>query len=327
MKRAFTLIELLVVIAIIAILAAILFPVFAQAKVAAKKTATLAQYKQVGTGAQIYISDYDDMYPLAFGPNTTNNGWRIGAYHAVPNGWTSTGAPARDTEPRKSEEGMQINNSLYPYLKNWGLYSGTGLPTASNPALVQSVNGVQPALVNLSFNGMLHAWSATAVAQPSRLPLLSPTMMRQNLKGAVITSPSLDCQASGNQNCRFAPGALPSGAPGPFGGAQYGYVWWGVGDAANFTLWQYGRGMSFVSSDTSARFFNFNAPNWPQYAANVNSSPWSAFDPNGPPGSPYWMTDCVSPGRVKGSEPYYPGYYRPDSEFNWTNNECDFGGG
>lgn len=62
-KNAFTLIELLVVIAIIAILAAILFPVFAKAKEAAKKTQGLAQMKQIGTAAQIYAADYDDGLP------------------------------------------------------------------------------------------------------------------------------------------------------------------------------------------------------------------------------------------------------------------------
>jgi type II secretory pathway pseudopilin PulG len=54
---------LLVVIAIIAILAAILFPVFAQAKLAAKKTAGLAQMKQIGTATYLYLSDYDDGFP------------------------------------------------------------------------------------------------------------------------------------------------------------------------------------------------------------------------------------------------------------------------
>ncbi len=62
-RRAFTLIELLVVIAIIAILAAILFPVFTQAKIAAKKTAGLTQMKQIGTAAQMYAADFDDGIP------------------------------------------------------------------------------------------------------------------------------------------------------------------------------------------------------------------------------------------------------------------------
>lgn len=60
-QKAFTLIELLVVIAIIAILAAILFPVFAQAKTAAKKSVALSSVKQIATGWQLYSADYDDL--------------------------------------------------------------------------------------------------------------------------------------------------------------------------------------------------------------------------------------------------------------------------
>ncbi len=66
MRKAFTLIELLVVIAIIAILAAILFPVFAQAKESAKKSACLSHQKQMGTAIVMYLSDYDDMMPSAY---------------------------------------------------------------------------------------------------------------------------------------------------------------------------------------------------------------------------------------------------------------------
>ena len=59
-RRGFTLIELLVVIAIIAILAAILFPVFAQAKEAAKRTKVLAESKQAATSMAIYAADAPD---------------------------------------------------------------------------------------------------------------------------------------------------------------------------------------------------------------------------------------------------------------------------
>src|SRR5712692_7503045 len=60
---AFTLIELLVVIAIIAILAAILFPVFAQARAKARQAACLSNEKQVGTAIMMYVQDYDEVLP------------------------------------------------------------------------------------------------------------------------------------------------------------------------------------------------------------------------------------------------------------------------
>ncbi|CAN5366686.1 hypothetical protein BH11ARM2_BH11ARM2_36030 [soil metagenome] len=79
MKKAFTLIELLVVIAIIAILAAILFPVFAQAKAAAKKIAALSNAKQTGLGVLLYLGDSDDVFPLG-----TGNCW----YYPLDGSWS-----------------------------------------------------------------------------------------------------------------------------------------------------------------------------------------------------------------------------------------------
>lgn len=84
-RRAFTLIELLVVVAIIAILAAILFPVFAQAREAARKTACLSNLKQLGNALMMYTQDYDEMFhkgsnivspgEYGFGPHNDIDGW------------------------------------------------------------------------------------------------------------------------------------------------------------------------------------------------------------------------------------------------------------
>src|SRR5262245_17847067 len=63
--RGFTLIELLVVIAIIAILAAILFPVFAQAREKARAISCLSNQKQIGLGLAMYVQDFDECFPMA----------------------------------------------------------------------------------------------------------------------------------------------------------------------------------------------------------------------------------------------------------------------
>ncbi|MGV3613959.1 MAG: prepilin-type N-terminal cleavage/methylation domain-containing protein [Fimbriimonas sp.] len=114
MRRAFTLIELLVVIAIIAILAAILFPVFAQAKEAAKKTADLSNARQIGLANKMYLADHDDTMPIFY------------AYHTMP--------PAG----REGHKGTEV--LLLPYTKNKDMFRSPldngGPYLATDPGLV-----------------------------------------------------------------------------------------------------------------------------------------------------------------------------------------------
>jgi prepilin-type N-terminal cleavage/methylation domain-containing protein len=328
-KRAFTLIELLVVIAIIAILAAILFPVFAAAKLAAKKTQTLAQFKQTGLSTNIYITDSDDVFPLAMSFDSLANHWRYSgatAVTAIPAGWTSTGG--RDTFPRIEEDRSVIWNSIQPYTKSYAVYEASGLGITNHWNFVQSnANGApQPAKVNLTYNGLLHSWSATAVNQPSKLPMMLENY-KENTLGGMLALPQLCCSDPGS-NCRFNPGGYPqSGQTQCAAGSGRGDVWLASTDPGNFTIWVYNHTMCFVATDTSAKAITMNAPDWPLYAQNVNSSPWSSFDPTGVAGSPKWLSLCVAPGGVKPNPIYYAGYFRPDSQYDYTLTQCDFGGG
>ncbi len=76
-KKGFTLIELLVVIAIIAILAAILFPVFARARENARRSSCSSNIKQIGLGFQQYIQDYDEKFPQIRSGANNAAGWAI----------------------------------------------------------------------------------------------------------------------------------------------------------------------------------------------------------------------------------------------------------
>ena len=103
-SAAFTLIELLVVIAIIAILAAILFPVFAQAREKARQTSCLSNMKQVMLGGMMYLQDYDEMFH------------RIRADHLVSK---------YDNNPSNgaTDQAIGWENQLEPYLKNRGVFT------------------------------------------------------------------------------------------------------------------------------------------------------------------------------------------------------------
>src|SRR5260221_10359182 len=82
-RGAFTLIELLVVIAIIAILAAILFPVFAQAREKARSASCISNNKQMSMACLMYSQDYDETMPFGFG-YYPGLGWLWNYFHNVP---------------------------------------------------------------------------------------------------------------------------------------------------------------------------------------------------------------------------------------------------
>jgi prepilin-type N-terminal cleavage/methylation domain-containing protein/prepilin-type processing-associated H-X9-DG protein len=123
--NAFTLIELLVVIAIIAILAAILFPVFAQAKEAAKRTACLSNTKQIGLSLVMYANDVDDMVPTPyeqFSPFALVDNWQlVSPYIKSENLWF---CPDDGTKNCDTDEGLPNvtgpGDPCISFGSNWG---------------------------------------------------------------------------------------------------------------------------------------------------------------------------------------------------------------
>jgi len=118
-RKAFTLIELLVVIAIIAILAAILFPVFAQAKEAAKKTVGLSQLKQGNLAELMYQNDFDDMVVMneseAVDPNGyTGENWTFSIFP-----YMKTWPMWRDPDDSNNPYGIWTPGGIYSWSENW----------------------------------------------------------------------------------------------------------------------------------------------------------------------------------------------------------------
>jgi len=121
--RGFTLIELLVVIAIIAILAAILFPVFAQAREAARKTSCLSNTKQIGLAIMIYAQDYDEMYPC--------------------NSWDTPPLGTADHDAKDANYMTAINwvFKVQPYIKNKQVFVSPSDPNSKSGWTGYSLDG------------------------------------------------------------------------------------------------------------------------------------------------------------------------------------------
>jgi prepilin-type N-terminal cleavage/methylation domain-containing protein/prepilin-type processing-associated H-X9-DG protein len=140
-RKGFTLIEILVVIAIIAILAAILFPVFARARENARRASCQSNLKQIGLAIMQYTQDYDETYPFASSGTVANFAT------------AATGSPFQE---------------IYPYLKSYQILNcpsaapDTSLTPSGNSSTNYMLNGVL--IHNVDVN---HSLLIAAVSQPA----------------------------------------------------------------------------------------------------------------------------------------------------------------
>jgi prepilin-type N-terminal cleavage/methylation domain-containing protein len=153
-SKGFTLIELLVVIAIIAILAAILFPVFAKAREKARQITCTSNEKQIGLAILQYVQDYDERFP---GGAPGEVALRIGNYQTFGGqGYGATGGPG-------------WAGNIEPYAKSTGVFD---CPDDSTSA-VKGTNGVMKYPVSYGFNNFLPTQKLAILAAPATTVMCS----------------------------------------------------------------------------------------------------------------------------------------------------------
>ncbi len=253
-RKGFTLIELLVVIAIIAILAAILFPVFAKAREKAKQGACLSNLKQIGLADMMYAQDYDETTALCLILNAGSPG------HAYQN-------------RRYPYEIIQ------PYIKNTGIFVCPGDPSPWDP----SVYGTPDAWL-CSYGANIHVSAASPSINPAADGFKGGT---RGVRLSVLQVPAETVDWCDVYQQPVSSGFVP--APGQAKCTpQWTGVTWGIGPRVAYcALTRHLGGINVVWMDGHAKFVKFvteprdEAYPYPTLCANnefLNYPPWTVED-------------------------------------------------
>jgi prepilin-type N-terminal cleavage/methylation domain-containing protein len=308
--KAFTLIELLVVIAIIAILAAILFPVFAQAKEAAKRTSALSNTKQTGLAMLIYTTDNDDLFPLSFGRRDELNPrtYMFGVVTPMPPDCLGPGSAPWDNPIRRGGARVFWGNSVQPYMKNYGIHELPGQPERWPTAFAAQdiLPGFERTRGGLTMNGLLHSWSATQVENPSVVPLVWAGPGRAAVQQRAFSTPALNCGSGTNDNCRFSPAGGPQSPFTPGCSASFGSCTYILDGVTSHWLYKT-KSLPMVRTDSSAKLMPVGRTVSPDINFGIFNDPWRTVNASGVP-STLWV--CGLPGVPFAG--YYHCYFRPD---------------
>ena len=289
-RSAFTLIELLVVIAIIAILAAILFPVFAQAKASAKKAASISNFKQMGLGMLMYSGDADDKFPI----NSYNNTYdanpanpdsipQLMMYPYTKNERIEIDPMSSASDRDRIYTEQTINPDNVPYKEaqrafNWAYKSDWGI----------NWQFITPLWVNGS-SLVITSISQTQVAQPSKMLLAIDSVWNTTASGApygggnvALDPPCVKDPVKGDTR----PGYSPS----------YGYYWYGGWNPNSPKAWNAFGGaypyhnsgrtcvISYVDGHAAAKAITSIAdgcdvkPGWGGYITDASKYIWTSND-------------------------------------------------
>lgn len=307
MRKAFTLIELLVVIAIIAILAAILFPVFAQAKMAAKKTQSLTNLKQMTIATLMYVGDYDDLCPLGVTAYKPSNKYTADFFYPVPYTKFSYGTSGVDVDKREAAATSAFN-AILPYSKNDQIFQcpGANRKRTQNFTLDPAANNAPDTLpkglpyISYTYNGLLQSWSTTAISSVAELPVWWHGQGHRATYGHGYTSPFMFCDDL-NAPCVYqTPRAGCANGNGEF--SSYTTRTQRGGSAI------FGRGIIMAYADGHAKIRNLAVP------GTTTLPPTPQTDPRVDPFASYY--DGRPSGRWYDANFCHPYMFRPDFDFS-----------
>jgi prepilin-type N-terminal cleavage/methylation domain-containing protein len=279
-RPGFTLIELLVVIAIIAILAAILFPVFAQAREKARQSTCISNNKQLILATLQYVQDYDETFPFGYGH------WLDGTWNTQGSGVPFVG----DTPPNwrtsnaayVSQIGGYWSNAVQPYTKNYGVVVCPSATTAADLGGVQKAGAPGPINQTLTYNGLLQAYTLAGEPTPATVPMITESLGKGYLKGFQAPNPFLLCAPTA-ATCSYVPSANGCSASNP--GTTSG--WFGFIDTAAV----HGRGQTFAYCDGHAKFKALSLDVQGSANTDFNREPWHHYAANGTPAGA-WFDGC-----------------------------------
>ncbi len=258
-RSGFTLIELLVVIAIIAILAAILFPVFAQAREKARQTVCISNQKQLGTAVLMYVQDYDETFPLSMFYNGTS--WAGASVTTPADVFGHT--PTRDAF---------WSNATAPYTKNYQIINCPSAARSRSDVFGVDLNAAKGYTYSTTYNGYLNQWALAGSPAPASVIVFSEGLGKATMPRYANAFPLMINSAGAWQGI-FVEDDGGAKCPGA----------WIYGFNVDTTWWVHSRGSNYTYMDGHAK-----------YVVNPSAlSPWATTDANGLP-SNLWVDGTAS---------------------------------
>ncbi len=289
LRRGFTLIELLVVIAIIAILAAILFPVFAQARAKARQTACISDQKQLATATLMYTQDSDETFPLACG-FYQGIGWTTNYLTPVP--YNTACANGVCGANYTNYTTLSWANSVQTYTKNYGVELCPDAATQNPTKVTQSAGAPLPQKVSSVYNGLLMGYPLSGVVRPASTAMITENYGKGYYNGYYISNPVLQCPDA------TKPCVYHNGTTDPSIKNGLASSWFGFTDTANV----HGQGMTYAYADGHVKLKHLSTQVIAPQQTDYNNDPFVNYSAAGLPQGAWFSNGH-----------FY--FFRPDNDF------------